>query len=288
MIRSMTAFVRKQEQGEWGSATWEIRTVNHRYLDLHFRLPEAVRDLEPKLREISQKLLQRGKMDISLRFQAGPQVGTQITINEPLVKGLMSAVDRINQLTAQESSLRSSDILRWPGVVDVTETELDVAKQATLDAFSHALADLIKGREREGAATATFMLERLTAMQQEIDDVRAIQDDILAAQRTKLEQRVAEIQAEVDPQRLEQELVILAQKIDVAEELQRLDQHIKEVTRIVTKGGVIGRRLDFLMQELNREANTLGSKSIDTRVTKAAVELKVLIEQMREQVQNIE
>ncbi len=288
MIRSMTAFVRKQDRGEWGNATWELRTVNHRYFEISFRLPESVRDLEPKLRELSHHYAERGKLEVNLRFQPGMLVGSEIIINESLVNALQQAAQRINELTGQESSLRSADILRWPGVVDVSETDLDIAKKALLKLFEQALIDLQAARAREGAATASYFTDRLSKMQQQVDQVSAIQDEIVHAQRNKLKQRVADLSVQLDAQRLEQEIAIIAQKIDVAEELQRLQTHITEVTRILEKGGVIGRQLDFLMQELNREANTLSSKSVDTRVTKAAVELKVLIEQMREQVQNIE
>lgn len=288
MIRSMTAFVRKHDRGEWGSATWELRTVNHRYFEMGFRLPESVRDLEPKLRELAHRYAERGKLEVNLRFQPGILVGSEININESLVKALQVATDRINQLTGQDSKLRSADILRWPGVVDVTETELDTAKQALLKLFEQALLELQDARAREGAATTDYFTDRLSKMQQQLNQVTAIQDEIVHAQRIKLKQRVADLNVQIDNQRLEQEIAIIAQKIDVAEELQRLQTHISEVTRILDKGGVIGRQLDFLMQELNREANTLSSKSVDTRVTQAAVELKVLIEQMREQVQNIE
>jgi len=211
-----------------------------------------------------------------------------VQINVPLVHSILKAADEVAGITEHASSVRTMDILRWPGVVNITETELDKVKLALVELFTQALQSLVELRAREGQALQGLLEQRLDAIDIEVDKVKQWQPEVLAAHKEKLMRHLNEAKIALDQNRLEQEMVLLAQKIDIAEELDRLDTHVKEVRRVLKQGGVIGRRLDFLMQELNREANTLSSKSINTSVTQAAVEMKVLIEQMREQVQNIE
>lgn len=287
MIKSMTAFARQQTQGDWGSASIEIKTVNHRYLDVNTRLPEMLRDLEMPLRELVRQHLKRGKVDCSLRFNAGSQGDANITVNQGLAQQLTMAADLI---TAQQqlTPYTAFDVLRWPGVMQVAEADMTQTKSTLLTLATAALEELSQVRAREGAALAETIMQRLQSMEQLLIIVGQRSDEIVAEQRKKLHEKVQDMSVNVDAERLEQEIVLLAQRVDVAEELDRLATHIKETRRVLEKGGAVGRRLDFLMQEFNREANTLGSKSIDSDMTQIAVEMKVLIEQMREQVQNIE
>ncbi|HEB28390.1 MAG TPA: YicC family protein [Porticoccus sp.] len=289
MIRSMTAFARQPSQHDWGSLVWEIRSVNHRYLEPGFKLPESLRRLENNLREKLRNGLNRGKIECSLRLQvlAGSS-SAQLTINNDLLKQIISAGEAVQNQLQQPSALNPLQLLQWPGVMSEPETDSDMICEQALALFQVSLEQLIESREREGAVLKQFIEQRLDTIADITVAVRQQLPVILAAQRQKLQDRLAELKAELDSDRLEQEMVILAQKADVDEELDRLDAHLGEVRRVLNKGGACGRRLDFLMQELNREANTLSSKSIVSDTTQAAVELKVLIEQMREQIQNIE
>lgn len=288
MIRSMTAFARNVAHGDWGVATWELRTVNHRYLEPSFRLPESLRSIEPALRELNAQYLTRGKLEANLRFQAGEAMPVNASVNIPMAKALITAGAEISTLLNDEQNLSTSDVMRWPGVILMQDELNETVSKHVLASYEAALQELVAVREREGRALVNVINERLTAIQQEVSAVQPLQEEIISAQQEKIRQRFAEVQLDVDQSRLEQELVFLAQKIDVTEELDRITTHVTEVQRILSKGGANGRRLDFLMQELNREANTLGSKSVHARTTKASVELKVYIEQMREQIQNIE
>ncbi len=289
MPHSMTGFARQQASFDWGSLSWEIRSVNHRYLELHFRLPEGQRELEIKLRERLRKRLQRGKLDISLQLDlAASNHSSELAIDFERVRQLASASQQIGDQLVDCAAVNPLDILKWPGVLQNPERDEQQLQQDALQTFENALEQLLAHRQREGKELQAFIEQRLNAIAQQVSQVRTLMPKILQAQRAKLHERLAELKQELDDERLEQEMVILAQKADVDEELDRLGAHISEVRHSLQQSGAIGRRLDFLMQELNREANTLSSKSIVSETTQAAVELKVLIEQMREQIQNIE
>ncbi len=289
MIRSMTAFARQSEQLEWGALVWEIRSVNHRYLEPSFKLPESVRSLESNLREKLRSQLSRGKIECGLRLQIqATGQDANLAINQVLLEQLVSASESLQQKIEQPSPLNPLELLKWPGIVEESQPDSEAIGEQILAAFQTTLNQLLESREREGTVLKQFIEQRLQTIAEITASVRQQLPQILTAQRQKLKDRLDELKTDLDADRLEQEMVILAQKADVDEELDRLDAHVDEVNRVLTKGGACGRRLDFLMQELNREANTLSSKSIVTDTTQAAVELKVLIEQMREQIQNIE
>lgn len=289
MPRSMTGFARREAKLSWGTLVWEIRSVNHRYLEPSFRLPEDFREIEPLLRDAMRKALQRGKVEASLSVQWEQEGDSELGVNLTKVAQLTKAAQQINGLLGEIAApVNALDILRWPGVIQKQELDREAIHQAALTLFDSALESLIEHRSREGAELEQLILARLDSVSAQVVNVRARMPEILAAQREKLQAKLAALQVELDPERLEQEIVLLAQKADVDEELDRLDTHVLEVKRSLKQTDSLGRRLDFLMQELNREANTLSSKSIVSDTTQAAVELKVLIEQMREQVQNIE
>ena len=290
MTSSMTAFARVQVQEDWGSLVWEIRSVNHRYLEPHFRLPEQMREIEPGLREILRKQLSRGKIECGLRYQLA-ESEQELNLNLSMLEKLKAALLEVNNQLSTDvavNPVNPLDVLQWPGVQATEETEMAVVHKAALKAFGDAIAELKGMRQREGAELEKFINARLDGIVEEVSNLRRVLPEILDAQRQKILDRLEEAKAELNPERLEQEMVILAQKMDVDEELDRLGTHVSEVRRTLSGKGAIGRRLDFLMQELNREANTLSSKSINAGLTQTAVNLKVLIEQMREQIQNIE
>jgi uncharacterized protein (TIGR00255 family) len=289
MIRSMTGFASLERQYGFGRLSWEMRSLNHRYLDFNIRLPEEFRVLEPAVRETLGQYLSRGKIDATLRFNpdTGASGGT-VRLNEALAQNLLELHSRLNQLSGQQQDADVSTLMRWPGVV--TEALADPAPlhQAALELLDEAAAELQAGRDREGEQTAHAINERLDGIAKWVEDVRGWLPEIRAALLERMQERVADMQQPLDPGRLEQEVAFLAQKIDVDEELDRLHAHVAETRRALDLDEPVGRRLDFLMQEFNRESNTLSSKSVDQRTSQAAVELKVLIEQIREQVQNIE
>lgn len=287
MIYSMTAFAHLELKKEWGNAVWEIRSVNQRFLETYFRLPEAFRNLEMTLRERLRTTLTRGKVECSLRIELNANQNNGLTLNQEYAKQVISSLQWLKE-TAQEGEINLVDILRFPGVVDNQNQDLDQISQDLLDGFEQILIEFIAMRGREGANLQALIQQRLDAIATEATKVQAQMPSVLQWQKDRLQQRFDELNLQLDPQRLEQEMVLLAQKVDVAEELDRLQLHVKETTSILKKGGAVGRKLDFMMQELNREANTLASKSINADVTNSAVELKVLIEQMREQIQNLE
>ncbi|QBQ63504.1 YicC family protein [Actinobacillus indolicus] len=287
MIYSMTAFAHLELKKEWGNAVWEIRSVNQRFLETYFRLPEAFRNLEMTLRERLRTTLTRGKVECSLRIELNANQNNGLTLNQEYAKQVISSLQWLKE-TAQEGEINLVDILRFPGVVDNQNQDLDQISQDLLDGFEQILAEFIAMRGREGANLQALIQQRLDAIATEATKVQAQMPSVLQWQKDRLQQRFDELNLQLDPLRLEQEMVLLAQKVDVAEELDRLQLHVKETTSILKKGGAVGRKLDFMMQELNREANTLASKSINADVTNSAVELKVLIEQMREQIQNLE
>lgn len=287
MVHSMTAFARVEKNGAYGTLSWELRSVNHRYLEPLLRLPDTLREVEGVVRETLRNGLSRGKIECTLKLTESSSESS-LQVNQERAQQLIQAAELISQQIQQPAALNPMDVLAWPGVLTTQSVDSQVLNSAAIELFSSALQQLKESRGREGADLARLISERLDAIQTEVSVLRELVPQMLEQQRQKILARCQEMQTELDAQRLEQELVLLAQKSDVAEELDRLITHISEVHRVLKTGGAIGRRLDFLMQELNREANTLGSKAIDTRSTQAAVNIKVLIEQMREQVQNIE
>ncbi|MBD1227508.1 YicC/YloC family endoribonuclease [Xenorhabdus griffiniae] len=287
MIRSMTAFARRDIRGDWGNAAWELRSVNQRYLETYIRLPEQFRSLEPVIRERIRSRLTRGKVECNLRFELDTFAQNSLILNEKLAKQLVQAASWVKQ-QSNEGEINPVDILRWPGVMSAEEQDLDAISAQLLAELDLTLDSFIQSRETEGQALKTLIEQRLDAVTVEVTKVREQMPAILQWQRERLQTKLEEAQIQLDNNRLEQELILLAQRIDVAEELDRLDAHIKETRNILKKKEAVGRRLDFMMQEFNRESNTLASKSINADVTNSAIELKVLIEQMREQIQNIE
>lgn len=288
MIASMTAFARRDVESTLGSFSWEMRAVNHRYLELTVRLPDDLRYLESQVRERIGGRFARGKVECALRFRPGSGAGVQMHVNEALLQRLVGAVHAVEQKFLALSPGSAFDILRWPGVLNVEEVNKDALQAAAMEALAGAIDDFQKTRAREGAKLAETIMQRCATLATRVGEVRARLPQLVPQFRQRLVDRLAAVRQELDPQRLEQEIVMFAQRVDVAEELDRLDVHVEEVRRIMNEGGAVGRRLDFLMQELNREANTLASKSADVELTRLAVDMKVLIEQMREQVQNIE
>lgn len=287
MIYSMTAFARLEVKKDWGDAVWEIRSVNQRYLENFFRLPEQFRGLENTLREKLRQSLTRGKIECSLRIETKKQTNAELNLNKELANQVIQSLQWI-KAQAGEGEINLTDVLRYPGVVEAQEQDLDAISQDLLTAFDDLLTDFIAMRGREGEKLNDIIQQRLDAIAVEADKVRSQMPTVLQWQRERLLQRFEDAQVNLDPQRVEQEMILLAQRVDVAEELDRLQMHVKETMNILKKGGAVGRKLDFMMQELNRESNTLASKSINADITASAVELKVLIEQMREQIQNLE
>ncbi|GAB5412670.1 MAG: YicC family protein [Congregibacter sp.] len=285
-LHSMTAFARETAQTPTALAV-ELRSVNHRYLDCHFKLPDSLRALEPRLREGLGKALKRGKVDCYIRvIDEGSE--SSLHVDKPRLQAVLQA---LNEVCEQAPDLAKPDalaLLQFPGICDGGGRDESQLHSAVMALFQSALASLQDNREREGKQLDLFLRQRLEGIAEEVKNVREALPALRERQEARLRQRLEELALAVDEGRLEQELVILLQKSDVDEELDRLEAHIKEIEHILEEGGPCGRRLDFLMQELNREANTLASKSIASSTTQSAVELKVLIEQMREQVQNIE
>ncbi|WP_423063502.1 YicC/YloC family endoribonuclease [Candidiatus Paracoxiella cheracis] len=283
----MTAFARKSQEANWGAITWEIRTVNHRYLEISIRMPESLRNYEKLVREQIQKSISRGKVEATLKFQPGQDVPFNITVNQSLAQQLADAAQSVNGLFPN-AQVNMVELLAWPGILQTKDTNLDAAGEGTLELLQQTLSDLVAARQREGDGVKKFIVERLQNIQQGIEVIKKRMPTVVKTGQTKMKARFEELSVNLDKERFEQEMVWLAQKVDIAEELQRLEAHVIEVQRVLKAGDVVGRRLDFLMQELNREANTISSKSVDSEVTQAAIELRVQIEQMREQVQNIE
>lgn len=288
MMLSMTAFSRQQLDEEWGSLTWEIRSVNHRYLETSIRLPEMLRGLENPIRDELRKRLIRGKVECALRYQSSENARSELELDRALIRKLLQANTEIENIAGVTSKIGSMEILRWPGVIRESEFDVSSLEPIATKLFSRALDDLIASRVREGEEIKLLLLQRITTIREIVADVRAKMPEIIIRLRQNLLDRITDLRVELESTRLEQEVSLLAQKADVAEELDRLDSHLNEVARVIDTTDQKGRRLDFLMQELNREANTLSSKSAVVETTLNAVELKVLIEQMREQIQNIE
>jgi uncharacterized protein (TIGR00255 family) len=288
MIRSMTAFSHREETTENGVLVWELRSVNHRFSEVSLRLPEDLRSLEPKIRERIAGRVKRGKVDASLRFQPQAPEEQPLDLDLKLVAKLAHATRDIDGHLYNAAPINAMDVLRWPGVIQAREADFTLLEEATLALLGSALDELMETRGREGEKLKAVISDRCASMLAHVNEVQGRMPKIIQAQRERLAKRLEELKAELDAERLEQEMAILANKADVDEELERLKAHIEETQRVLETDEPVGRRLDFLTQEMNREANTLGSKSVDTVMTRASVELKVLIEQVREQVQNIE
>ncbi|CTP93310.1 UPF0701 protein [Xanthomonas translucens pv. poae] len=286
MIRSMTAFAGAERITPWGTLGCELRSVNHRFLEMGVRLPEELRALEPQLRERLAARVSRGKLDLMLRLRA-PDAAQMLAVNEPLVEQLAVLAQRLGARFPQ-LQVQFADLLQLPGVLQGQAVDPAALQAQALELLEEALAEFVAAREREGGKLAAAIVERVDAVERIAAEVKQLIPAIRDGQRAKLAARLADLPHPVDPGRAEQELVLWLQKLDVDEELDRLDSHIKEIRRVLRQPEPAGRRLDFLLQEFNREANTLGSKSVDSRTSNAAVELKVLIDQIREQVQNLE
>lgn len=289
MPHSMTAFARSEALNKFGRLSIELRSVNNRYLELGFRLPDTLRELEPVLRERISRSLSRGKLECSLRFHP-LQGDSALKVNVEAVRHLVQAADQVQAIIGPGQALNVLEVLQWPGVLSHEQEALNVSEFSpwVADLLASCLSEFLAARAREGQALAAHIQQRLVRMHELVAFAKAAMPAALAMQRTLLEARLGELKQQFDAGRLEAEMVLLAQKADVAEELDRLSTHLNEVSRILTLGEPIGRKLDFMMQELNREANTLSSKALTADITNAAVEMKVLIEQMREQIQNIE
>lgn len=286
-LRSMTAFARQSHKNSGGQLTIEIRTVNHRFLDISVRMPETVRELDNDVRECLRQRLERGKVEVNVRFEPGESL--HIDVNHAVAKQLLLACQEIQGMgEALTGQVSITELMAMPGVVSYGEVDMEILKPIFMQTLNACIDELIEVREREGMALQEQISKRLDAIEQLLSVLKPHLDEALRLQREKMILKIDEMKVTVDPGRIEQELVLWAQRADVAEELDRLEAHVKETRRALAQGGAMGRRFDFLMQEFNREANTLSSKSSSLFLTNTAVEMKVLIEQMREQVQNIE
>lgn len=288
MIKSMTAYARRESRNEWGTVTWEVRSVNHRYLEPVFKLPDNFRETEPELRNCLHQYLARGKVECQLRVQLENQAIPAMKVNMELAASLNAVLNQINRVLDNPAHINAIEILKWPGVLEVEELDMEPIREEVVSLFGEVLADLLDSREKEGSRIKPMIEDRLLTIHGIVDKVRHRLPQIIDRQNEALRARFEELNLDLDSGRIEQELVVLAQKADVAEELDRLETHAREVRDAMERNEAVGRRLDFLMQELNREANTLGSKSLVTETSQLAVDLKVIIEQMREQIQNIE
>jgi len=288
MPLSMTGFARSEEQYSWGHLACEIRSVNHRYLDLSIKSPETLRNIEPQTRELIKKALHRGKVEINFYLRLDTQEGLDLALNETLVMEVAKLAQTSAKHLSNPALINPMDLLKWPGVIQSQELDNEELQANAIKIFKQSLEKLREARQREGLELVQFIEQRLTGIDKQVSATKISLPEILKHHQVKLEEKLQALRIDVDEDRLAQELVYLAQKSDVAEELDRLVAHLGEIRHTLKQKGPIGRRLDFLMQELNREANTLSSKSIATETTQSAVDLKVLIEQMREQIQNIE
>ncbi len=285
-MKSMTAFSRQEMTAQWGSVNLEMRTVNHRYLDLNMRLAEELRFFEPKARQMLADSLSRGRVDMTLKYQ--PTLTNQISLNQNTVDQLLELQQQLGERNTDLKTLTTAEILNWPGVLEMTSQDEVQMTQSLSALLKNAIEELQQQREVEGNKIKQLLTQKATEIQSIVNDVRKILSEVSQLFRQNFQDKLEQMDVEIDSHRLEQELVIFLGKQDIAEELDRLEVHLGEVQKILDTQQAAGRRLDFLMQELNREANTLTSKSVDVRLNNASVEMKVLIEQMREQVQNIE
>jgi uncharacterized protein (TIGR00255 family) len=287
MPLSMTAFATAHAKHDWGTLSWQARSLNHRYLEPNFRLPDTLNSLEMSLRDQMRKFVQRGKVDCTLRIESDLSQDV-IDINVEVARKYISAGETIAKLIASPAHIHPMDIFGMQGVQASNAIDPESLKTAVLELYQQVMEQLVEARKREGDKLADFIRQRLADMTLHIEAIKSNMPQLLATQKKKLLNKLAELGCQLDHERLEQELVYLAQKADVDEELDRLEVHIAEIYRVLQSDKLMGRRLDFLMQEVNREANTISSKAFASSTTQSAVELKVLIEQMREQVQNLE
>ena len=288
MLHSMTSFARRESNGALGSLAWELRAVNHRYLELFVRLPEPLRILEPAVRERIARRLGRGKLDCTLRFKPAAEVCASAKVNQRVAQQVIDAGQQVGAMMGLSGAITAMDVLRWPGVMQEEEVDLSPVQTEALDLLEDTLDRMLEVRRREGMSLETIVRQRCGAMKKLVVEARQLMPQVLENLRSRIRSRLEEVVADFDENRVEQEMVLLCQRLDIDEEMDRLATHLDEVERVLGQDEPVGRRLDFLMQELNREANTLGSKSNDVEITRIGVAMKVLIEQMREQVQNIE
>ena len=287
MARSMTAFANAESNGILGQLRFELRSVNHRFLEFGLKLPEELRALEPHLREMAQKSIQRGKVDLTLRFKA-PIQQEALALNQPLVEGLLALADALHNRHPELKPLSTSDVLAWPGAVQGSECDSEGLKKAAISAFRECLSEFDAARAREGNKLAETLRDKLLQLGQLREQALLLLPQIKVALHEKLTLRLAEFKDTLDPSRLEAELILNLHKLDVDEELERLRIHLLEAERVLGLNEPIGRRMDFLIQELHRECNTFGAKSVDARTSQLGIDMKVLVEQVREQVQNLE
>ncbi len=288
MIASMTGFARREASGDWGTLVCELRSVNHRFLEAAFRLPDELRSAEGELRARLGQKLRRGKIDCTMSYRRPAGAGGSFEVDARTLERLLQATQTVTRSLHGSPSVDVLDVLRWPGVLREEAVEGEPLLAAAGALFAATLGDLAAARAREGQRLRELLEQRCGALEALVAAVRTRVPEVQARARARLAERIAELAAQVDHERLEQELALLLQRLDIDEELERLTGHVAEVRRVVDGDEPAGRRLDFLMQELNREANTLSSKSQDLETTRSAVDMKVLIEQMREQVQNAE
>lgn len=288
MIQSMTAFATTTVQKNKINLCWELRTVNHRFLDINVRIPSNVRSLETEIRQLTSQFIKRGKIDCALTLQEGLQDQQSIQLNVDLINQIIAATKKITALQPSVRPPNVLDILSWPGVQEHSQPDIETLKPLIFNSLESTLQQLIEMRQREGQQLSALLEEKCTAINQQTTIARKRIPEVLQETKNRTIDKIKTLQMEPEIDRLEQELVYLAQKMDITEELDRIDTHLTEIRKNLQETGTVGRRLDFLMQELNREANTIGSKSADIITSQVAVELKVIIEQMREQVQNIE
>jgi uncharacterized protein (TIGR00255 family) len=288
MIRSMTGFARRERQGPWGTLTCELRTVNHRYLEVSLRLPDELKSAENDARQLIATSLRRGKVDANLYLKSTAGTSPAIEVNDELVGQLLKQVATLHHRMATAAPVSPLEVMRWPGAIREPERDLSPAFAAVLDLLRESLTELNDTRTREGARMREVIVQRCLAMQGHLAVVKARLPEVSARLRQRIIDKVAQLAQTIDPSRLEQDIVLYTHKMEGVEELDRLESHLTEILGVLDSSEPAGRRLDFLMQELNREANTLSSKSQDVETTRAAVDMKVVIEQIREQVQNIE
>lgn len=284
----MTGFARHTAESETGVLTCELRTVNHRYFDVQFRLPEELRPKETDLRQLIGSAVRRGKVDCTLHYRRAPRKQAELQLNQTLVEQIGRRARELEAAFPNLGTLNAIDVLRWPGVIEEPEVDTEPLYEQAVIVITAALRELSAMRRSEGQRIAEMIDSRCRDVLGIAASVRERMPEVLAAARARQKERLDKLDIEADPARLEAELALVAQKLDVDEEIDRLESHVSEIRSAIGSPEAVGRRLDFLMQELNREANTLGSKSADTATTRATVELKVLIEQMREQIQNVE
>lgn len=288
MISSMTGFARETVATEFGVLSIELRSINHRYLETYFKLPEILRPFEANLRDLAQNQIKRGKVEIMFRLESSGTESEELVFNDDLAKKVIKLYRHANELLGTSNALSPSELMRFPNMLIATTPDPEQLEAITLKTFNTALKSLIQNRQSEGSRINAVIEDRLTKIEALTKEAQALRPEAIQRLRDKLNQRLEEFQIEVDNQRLEQELVFAIQKLDIDEEIDRLSSHVAAMREALQRNDAIGRRLDFLTQEFNREANTLGSKSQDAQLTAIAVELKVLIEQIREQIQNIE